>query len=96
MQVGDLAYPNKAMRDIKYPEVGIVVEVIGGRYRVAFPDGQVSVFHPAWLENHPKGNRHLLNGNKVQIHEIIGFGDGFLRSLAILVSSMQKYTFQEN
>jgi hypothetical protein len=58
MKVGDLAYPNKAMRDLKYPEVGIVVEVIGGRYRVAFPDGQVSVFHPAWLENHPKGNRH--------------------------------------
>ena len=55
MKVGDLAYPNKAMRDLKYPEVGIVIAIEGGRYRIAFPDGQESVFHPRWLENHPKG-----------------------------------------
>ena len=58
MKVGDLAYPNRAMRDLKYPEVGIVIEVIGGRYRIAFPDGQQSVFHPTWLENHPKGIKY--------------------------------------
>ena len=58
MKVGDLAYPNKAMRDLKYPEVGIVIAIEGGRYRIAFPDGQQSVFHPGWIENHPLGNRY--------------------------------------
>jgi len=57
MKVGDLAYPNKAMRDLKYPEVGIVIAIEGGRYRIAFLDGQESVFHPTWIENHPRGNR---------------------------------------
>ena len=53
MKVGDLAYLNKAMRDLKYPEVGIVVAIEGGRYRIGFPDGSTYIFHPSRLENRP-------------------------------------------
>jgi hypothetical protein len=53
MKVGDLAYLNKTMRDLNYPEVGIVVAIEGGRYRIGFPDGSTSIFHPSRLENRP-------------------------------------------
>ena len=61
MKVGDLAYLNKTMRDLNYQEVGIVVAIEGGRYRIGFPDGSTSIFHPSRLENRPatkKGKRH--------------------------------------
>ena len=58
MKVGDLAYPNKAMRDLNYPKVGIVIAIEGGRYRIAFPDGSGGIFHPSWLENHPRGIKY--------------------------------------
>ena len=53
MKVGDLAYPNKMMRDLSYPEVGIIIAIEGGRYRLAFPDGSDQIFHPKWIKNHP-------------------------------------------
>jgi hypothetical protein len=46
IKVGDLAYPNKAMRDLNYPKVGIVIAIEGG------------IFHPSWLENHPRGIKY--------------------------------------
>ena len=53
MKVGDLAYLNKTMRELNYPEVGIVVAIEGGRYRLAFPDGSIQIFHPSRIQNHP-------------------------------------------
>ena len=53
MKVGDLAYLNKSMRDLNYPEVGIVVAIEGGRYRIGFPDGSTAIFHPSRLEDRP-------------------------------------------
>ncbi len=57
MQVGDLAYLNKSMRELNYPEVGIVVAIEGGRYRIGFPDGSTSIFHPSRFERKPTTKR---------------------------------------
>jgi len=53
VKIGDLAYPNKSMRELNYPEVGIVIAIEGGRYRLGFPDGSTQIFHPSRLENKP-------------------------------------------
>ena len=49
-KIGDLIQPTERMRGFGYDEPGIIIKVYGGRYVLAFPNGNQQVFHPNHLQ----------------------------------------------
>ena len=49
-KVGDLVEPTERMQKFGYDQFAIVIQVYGGRYRLAFPDGTTQIFHPNHLK----------------------------------------------